>query len=99
MKNFIDLTRSNPANADTNFYLYAAWGLRNDQNTNQPFFEAWSDTNATLDGNFVATKERLRSHASRIEGRRYNVKLIPAAHAFIAVIDAIRMGVRIENDT
>ena len=96
IKNFIDYTRQNPANADTRFFLYAPWGEQVSGTTHLSFYDTWVSHSATLDGDYIASKSTFELMMKVLKESGYELSLIPAGHAFASIIQSIRSGTNFE---
>ncbi len=96
MKNLIDYTKQNPENSDTRFFVYAPWGTRLDSGAGIPFYDAWHSYQATLDRDFIPSASAYDLITSELTKAGYQVTLIPAGHAWVSAIDAIRAGTSFE---
>jgi len=96
IKNLIDYTRMNPENIDTRFFIYATWGVAVDSESRLPFYDTWITHEATLDGPFVPSQSTYAMIQAELIRSGYDAPLIPVGHTFVAMIDAIRNGTKIE---
>jgi len=96
IKNLIDYTRINPENFDTRFFIYATWGTPIDGDSGQQFYNNWLTHQATLDGAFIPSRSTYVLVQAELARLGYDVPLIPVGHTFVAMIDAIRNGSKIE---
>jgi Dockerin type I domain len=92
IKNFIELTKRNPANADTRFFVYAPWGTQFDSGWNLSYYDNWHNRLAALAGNYYPSKSTSELLMNDLAQSGLQVTLIPAGHAWISAIDAIRAG-------
>lgn len=88
---FIDLTRENPANADTKFYVYASWPFLW---TGKPYQEAWGQ--ATVDDPTTKTshtREYFRHLTNRLRAATdAEVYLIPIPEVLDALDKKLQAG-------
>jgi Dockerin type I domain len=91
IRNIINYTKANPANADTRFYLYATWGVQTDL-MGVSFYDHWNTHTASLGEDWSPSKSTFDLMLTELRQSGYEISLIPAGHTFNAIIDAIRSG-------
>jgi hypothetical protein len=96
MKSLIDYTKQNPANSDTRFFLYAPWGAQVHPGSTTSYYDLWFSDLAKLDEYYFPSKKTFELMVNELKQSGYEVTLIPAAHTWISIIDAIRNGTDIE---